>query len=188
MAAPNTYAIRRAQRRRRAMLGVSCALALAAALGVGLAGAADPPLKDRIDSARSNAGQLSSRVEALSERIATLEEQARQAGARAMVLSAQVQRAEARSHELADQLDAAQRQLDELRSQYAVSVKQLDQRLIAIYESDAPSAVNMLLSSNGFDDLSTRSDYLKALHDADLHVAHRVQSLRDQMAERTRQI
>src|SRR3954454_14975765 len=188
MAAPNTYAIRRAQRRRRAVLGVSSAIVLATALGVGFAGAADPSLKNRIDSARTDAGQLSNRVEALSERTASLEEQAHQAGARAMELNAEVQRAEARSQELANQLDAAQQKLDELRSEYAEAVKQLDQRLIAIYETDAPSAASVVLSSDGFDDLSTRSDYLKALHDADLHVAHRVETLRNQMAGRTHQI
>jgi septal ring factor EnvC (AmiA/AmiB activator) len=192
MAAADTYAIRvarqRARRRRRALLGVACAAALLAAAGVGFAGAADPSLQDRIDSARSDAGQLSDRVEAQSQRIASLEVQARQAGARAMELNAQVQRAEARSKQLAEQLNAAQRKLDELRSQFAEAVKQLDQRLIAIYESDAPDAMSVLLNSDGFDDLSTRSDYLKAIHDADLRVAHRVESLRDQMAERTDQI
>src|SRR5262245_36671958 len=82
--------------------------------GVGWAGA-DPARKDRIDSAKSNEGQLSNRVEALSQRIASLEEQARRAGARAMELNAQVQRAEARSRELARQLAAAQTRLEELR-------------------------------------------------------------------------
>jgi septal ring factor EnvC (AmiA/AmiB activator) len=167
---------------------VACTVATAAAVGVGFAGAADPSLQDRIDSARSDAGQLSNRVEVQSQRIAALEEQARQAGARAMVLNAEVQRAEARSHQLASQLDAAERRLDELRSKYAKAVKQLDQRLIAIYESDAPDAVTVLLNSDGFDDLSTRSEYLQALHDADLRVADRVASLRDQMADRAHQI
>jgi predicted nucleic acid-binding Zn-ribbon protein len=187
MDAANTDAIRRAQRRRRAVLGVACAAALAAAMGVGLA-VAEPSLQNRIDSAKSNAGQLSNRVEALSERIASLEERARQAGARAMQLNAEVERAEARSRELAEQLKAAQAKLDGLRAEYADAVKQLDQRLIAIYETDAPDATTVLLNAHGFDDLSTRSDYLRAIHDADLQIAHRVQSLRDQMAERTRQI
>jgi len=186
MAAAKTY--RSVQRRRRAALGLACGVAASAALGVGFAGAADPSLEDRIDSARSDAGQLSDRVEAQSQRIVSLEAQARQAGVRAMQLNAEVQRAEARSRELAGQLDAAQRQLDRLRAEYAKAVKQLDQRLIAIYESEAPDTVSVLLNSDGFDDLSTRSDYLKAIHDADIHVANRVASLRDQMADRTHQI
>src|SRR5262249_19051040 len=187
MAAAKTYVIRQPQRRRRATLGIACAVLLAGALGVGMA-VAEPSLRDQIDSAKSNAGQPSKRVEALSERIASLEQQARQAGARAMELNAQVQRAETRSRELARQLAAAQARLEELRAEYAQAVKQLDQRLIAIYESDAPDTITVLFNANGFDHLSTRSDYLKAIHDAALRVAHRVEPLRDRMAERTRQI
>ena len=191
MAAADTYATEQAQRafrRRRATLGAACAVVVLAATGGGLAGAADPPLQDRIDSAQSDAGRLSNRIEAQSQRIASLMEQARQAGARAMVLNAQVERAQSRSRELAAELEAAERRLDRLRMQYAVSVKQLDQRLIAIYESDAPDEMSVVLNSDGFDDLTTRSDYLQALHEADRRIAHRVASLRDRVAARADEI
>jgi peptidoglycan hydrolase CwlO-like protein len=173
---------RRAAERRRAALGIGCAAAVIAALGVGFAGAADPSLQGRISAARSDAGQLSDRVSAQTARIASLTEQAHQAGAQAMVLNAQVQTAQARSHELATQLDAAERKLDRLRSEYAAAVEALDQRLVAIYESDTPDYITVLLSSDGYDDLTTRSDYLQALHNADKRVADRVAALRDQVA------
>jgi septal ring factor EnvC (AmiA/AmiB activator) len=188
MEAATTYARsarvrpRRAFRRRRIVLGVALALGVTAALGIGLAGAKDPSLQDKIDAAKNDAGQLSDRVDAQTARIASLTEQAHQAGAHAMELNAQVQDAEARSQELATQLDAAERQLDQLRGEYAHAVKELDQRLVAIYESDAPDYVTVLLNSDGFDDLSTRSDYLNALHDADIRIADKVASLRDQVA------
>jgi hypothetical protein len=69
-----------------------------------------------------------------------------------------------------------------------VAVKELDQRLIAIYESAAPDYVTVLLNSNGFDDLSTRSDYLNALHEADMRIADKVASLRDQVAANVTQV
>ena len=105
-----------------------------------------------------------------------------------MEMNAQVQDAEARSEQLSKQLDAAERQLDSLRGQYAASVKVLDQRLVDIYESDAPDFVTVLLNSSGFDDLSTRADYLQALHHADMRIANQVASLRDQMADHTHQV
>jgi septal ring factor EnvC (AmiA/AmiB activator) len=163
-------------------LGAIVAVAVTAALGITLAGAKDPSLKDKIDAARSDAGQLSNRVDAQTTQIASLTSQAHQAGAHAMEVNAQVQTTEARSHELATQLDAAQRQLDQLRGQYGVAVKELDQRLVAIYESDAPDYVTVLLNSTGYDDLSTRSDYLQALHNADMRIADKVASLRNQVA------
>jgi peptidoglycan hydrolase CwlO-like protein len=169
-------------------LGAAVALVAVVAAGVGFAGAKDPSLQDKINAARSDAGQLSDRVGAQTARIASLTAQAHQAGAQAMELNAQVQDAEARSRELATQLDAAEQQLETLRGRYADSVKQLDRRLVAIYESGAPDYVSVLLSSDGFDDLSTRSDYLTALHDADMRIADRVASLRDQVAGNVHQV
>jgi septal ring factor EnvC (AmiA/AmiB activator) len=164
------------------------ALAAIIAAGVGFAGAKDPSLKNKIDAARSDAGQLSDKVDSQTAQIASLTQQAHQAGARAMELNAQVQTQEARSAQLTKQLDVAEQQLDALRSQYAASVKVLDRRLVDIYESDPPDYVTVLLNSNGFDDLSTRADYLQALHNADMRIADRVASLRDEMATHTHQV
>ena len=169
------------------MLGIACAAVILTALGVGLA-VASPSLQDRINSARSNAGQLSDQVAAQTARIAALTEQAHRAGAQAMVVNAQVQEAEARSRQLAVQLDAAQRRLDELRAKYAAAVNRLDERLVAIYESDTPDNLTVLLNSDGFDDLSTRADYLKALHDADTRAANQVATLRDRVAAEVQRV
>ncbi|HEY6654665.1 MAG TPA: transglycosylase family protein [Solirubrobacterales bacterium] len=180
--------LRRAARRRRATLGIALAAAILVALGVNLAGAADSSLKGQIDSARSNAGQLSDRVSAQTARIVSLTEQAHQAGAQAMVVAAQVDQAETRSRELASELEAAERKLDRLRAEYAVAVKQLEDRLVSIYESDTPDELTVLLNSNGYDDLATRSAYLDALHNADRRVAGQVASLRDQVAAHVHQV
>ncbi|MFL5907926.1 MAG: transglycosylase family protein, partial [Solirubrobacterales bacterium] len=189
MAVADTYSrgTSRAHRRRRLVLGMALATAIAVPLGVGLA-SADPSLQDQIDSARSNAGQISDRIQAQTAHIVSLTEQAHQAGARAMVLNAQVERAQARSEQLSKELDAAQQRLDRLRAQYAAAVKALDQRLVAIYETDAPDYATVLLNSDGFDDLSTRSDYLRALHDADVRIADQVARLRDQVAAEVNRI
>jgi septal ring factor EnvC (AmiA/AmiB activator) len=169
------------------LLGLACAAAILVALGVGFA-LAQPSLKDRIDSAKSDAGQLSDRVASQTARIVSLTEQAHQAGAQAMVVAAQVEEAEARSRELAVELRAAEGKLARLRAEYAIAVRQLEQRLVAIYESNTPDELTVLLNANGYDDLATRSAYLDALHDADRRVAERVASLRDQVAEHVDQV
>src|SRR5262245_7611936 len=96
-------------RRRRVVTGCSIAAVILAALGLSFA-IADPSLNDQIDSAQSNAGQLSNRIDSQTARIAMLTEQAHQAGAQAMVLAAQVQRAEDRSRQLGEQLAGAEHQ------------------------------------------------------------------------------
>ena len=177
----------RAAERRRAILALGLAAGLLVALGVSFA-AADPSLKDQIDSAQSNAGTLSDRVSAQTARIVSLTEEAHRAGAQAMVVAAQVEEAETRSRELAAELRAAETKLDRLRAEYAASVKQLEERLVSIYESDTPDELTVLLNSNGYDDLATRSSYLDALHDADRRVAEQVASLRDQVAAHVHQV
>jgi septal ring factor EnvC (AmiA/AmiB activator) len=177
----------RAAERRRALLGLVSALVIVTALGVSLAGA-DPSLQDQIDSAKSNAGQLSDRITAQTERIVSLTQQAHEAGAQAMVVAAQVEETEARSRDLAAKLRAAEAKLARLRAEYAVSVKQLEDRLIAIYESDTPDQLTVLLNSNGYDDLATRSAYLEALHAADRRISTRVAALRDQVAGHVHQV
>jgi peptidoglycan hydrolase CwlO-like protein len=169
-------------RRRRIVTGAVCATAIVGGMGLNLAGAADPSLKERIESARSDAGQLNDRISSQGARIAELTEEARQAGARAMELNAEVERAEDRSRQLTTQLIDAERRLDQARAEYGVAVDTLEKRLVTIYKSEAPDYVDVLLSSDGFDDLSTRSDYLQALHDADMRIAERVDSLRDEVA------
>ncbi|HKH42608.1 MAG TPA: transglycosylase family protein [Solirubrobacterales bacterium] len=169
------------------MLGIALASGVVVVLGVSLAGA-DPSLKDQIDSAKSNAGQLSGRVTTQTARIVSLTQQAHQAGAQAMVVAAQVEETEAHSRELAAELRAAEARLVRLRAEYAAAVKQLEERLVAIYQSDTPDEVTVLLNSNGYDDLATRAAYLEALHNADRRIADRVASLRQQVADHVRQV
>jgi peptidoglycan hydrolase CwlO-like protein len=162
--------------------GAAVAMAILAATGLSFAGAAGPSLKDRIDAAESDAGTLTERIDSHTARIASLTVQARQAGVRAMELAAEVERAEDRSRELAAQLTVAERQLDRARAEYADAVEALERRLVGIYKSDTPDYTSVLLDSDGFDDLSTRADYLQALHDADMRVADRVAALREEVA------
>ena len=164
-------------------------MAAVVALGVGLAGAKDPSLKDKIGAARSDAGQLSDKVDSQTAQIASSD----RAGARGRRASDGAERpGRERPGAIGPARQAARRGAAAARSaarrEYAEAVKQLDQRLVAIYESDAPDYVTVLLNSNGFDDLSTRADYLNALHDADIRIADRVASLRDQMAQHTHQV
>jgi peptidoglycan hydrolase CwlO-like protein len=168
--------------------GAAVAMAILAATGLSFAGAAGPSLKDRIDAAESDAGTLTERIDSHTARISSLTVQARQAGVRAMELAAEVERAEERSRELAAQLTVAERQLDRARAEYADAVEALERRLVGIYKSDTPDYTSVLLDSDGFHDLSTRADYLQALHDADMRVADRVAALRDEVAGTYREI
>ena len=171
---------RSAARRRRA-LGLTLGLSVVVLVGGSLAGASGPSLQDRIDGAQSDADQLSAKVDAKSNQISDAESRARAAGARAMELGAELQQAQARSEQLAGQLEEAEKQLAGVRARYRRAVGVLSQRLVDIYKGSEPDALSVILGANGFDDLETRTEYLDALHDADTHVADRVEALRDEV-------
>jgi peptidoglycan hydrolase CwlO-like protein len=168
-------------RRRRFTLVALAVLALAAVAGVGLAGAADPSLDTRIDSAQSDANQLEQRVDVQATEIADLERRAREAGAQEMVLTAEITRTADRSRELADELTAAEEKLDAVRARYKQALESLSNRLVEIYKGTTPDNLTLLLDSDGYDDLSSRAQYLDALHDADAQLAEQVASLQEEV-------
>jgi peptidoglycan hydrolase CwlO-like protein len=167
-------------RRRRFTLIAVAVLAIASVVGVGLAGAA-PSLSTRIDSAESDADQLEQRLDAQAARIAELQQRAREAGAREMVLTAEIERAADRSRELADELSAVEEKLDAVQARYKQALAVLSDRLVEIYKGTAPDYLTVLLDSDGYEELSTRSQYLDALHDADARLADRVAALHQEV-------
>ncbi len=58
----------------------------------------------------------------------------------------------------------------------------LSDRLVEIYKGTDVDYLSVVLESDGFEDLETRSDYLEALTEADERIADRVSSLRDEVA------
>jgi peptidoglycan hydrolase CwlO-like protein len=155
-------------------------LAVLSVLGAGLAVAA-PSLTTRIDSAQSDADQLEQRLDAHASQIAELQQRAREAGAREMVLTAEIERISARSRELAAELTVVEAKLDAVRARYKRALAALSNRLVEIYKGADPDYLTVLLESDGYDDLSTRSQYLDALHDADAKLADRVAALHQEI-------
>lgn len=90
---------------------------------------------------------------------------------------------EAEVQEELDQTEArlagAREQLNVLRERFARSVKILRKRLVAIYKSDEPDALTVILQSDGFDDLLERYQYLTSIEEQDAALVSRVRSLRD---------
>ena len=168
-------------RRRRFTLVALAVLALAAVAGAGFAGAADPSLDTRIDSAQSDADQLEQRVDTQAAQIADLEQWAREAGAREMELTAEIERTADRSRELAGELTATEEKLEAVQARYKQAIESLSNRLVEIYKGTTPDYLMVLLDADGYDELSTRAQYLDALHDADARLAGQVADLHDEV-------
>lgn len=171
-------------------IGIAAAAALctAAVSGIALAGAADPDLQTKIDSASEEASLIASRISAQAARVAELERQTAGAAARESELEAQLADATARSTELNARLLEVEAELESVRERYKRAVDLLALHLVDIYKDAEPDYLTVLLSSDGFDDFSNRAEYVAALTAQDERIAERVSELRDQLNDRYGQI
>jgi peptidoglycan hydrolase CwlO-like protein len=78
-----------------------------------------------------------------------------------------------------EQLRVAEARLARLRARLRHALNVLRQRLVAIYESDMPDIVTVILDSRGFDDLVSRSEYLTRIQRQDTSIVGQVARLRD---------
>ena len=166
----------------RLRIGITLAVVVSAtALYGSLAGAADPGLEQRIDSAESEASLITQRISSQSARIAELRDRAADAAARERTLRAELEQNTVRSTELNEDLLAAERELEAVRGRYERAIGVLSRRLVEIYKGSEPDALTVILEADGYEELSTRAEYLEALTNADERIADRVGSLHDQV-------
>jgi hypothetical protein len=76
---------------------------------------------------------------------------------------------------------AAQERLARAQEKFRRTQGVLARRLVAIYKSDPPDLATVLLESDGFSDLLTRTAYLQEINQADNALVDRVQQLRNQV-------
>jgi peptidoglycan hydrolase CwlO-like protein len=123
---------------------------------------------------RSRQAELSTQIERYSSRIDRL--------------AAEVSRLRDRQVHVEQQLDRKQAQLRQARARLArvrahlhQAVRILKERLVAVYKSDQPTALTVILKAHGFDQLSARYEYLKSIDDHDAAVVATVRRLRNEV-------
>ncbi len=86
-----------------------------------------------------------------------------------------------------EELDAKQAELDGERTRLAVlrerlrrSIRLLEDRLVAIYKSDEPDVLAVVLQSDGFADLLARYEYLSRIEEQDSEIVGRVRDLKEE--------
>ncbi|HMC07148.1 MAG TPA: hypothetical protein VKG89_07110 [Solirubrobacterales bacterium] len=152
----------------------------------GLAPAQD--LRSQLSAKRSQLSQDRSRQAALS---ATVERYSGEIDR----LSAQVATLRARQAAVQRQLDVkeaelerARARLERLRARLRAALGVLRQRLVAEYESDQPDALTVILQAHGFDQLSSRYEYLRSIQEQDTAIVTRVRRLRNETRDTVNRI
>jgi peptidoglycan DL-endopeptidase CwlO len=79
------------------------------------------------------------------------------------------------------ELDVAKRHLAVVRARLRRSLVALRDRLVAMYENGAPDMLNVILESDGYQEVVDRTEYLERIHGMDEAVVTRVRDLRDEV-------
>jgi septal ring factor EnvC (AmiA/AmiB activator) len=173
-----------ARRARAAALLVAATLAVLA-LGVARSGAQGiDELNVKIAGARGQAAALGAEIESASAQLADAQSRAIAAAEREAELTEVLARGEEREARLEAAVAAATAELEAARAQLQRALGTLSDRLVAVYRSGMPDAATLLLSSDGFDDLATRAEYLRRIEEADAALVAEVRTLRDAVEAR----
>ncbi len=165
---------------KRLMLALSGAVAVCAFASWG-GSASGQSLQQKLNSTqnklshtRAHAGVLTGRISHESAALQRLTSQVAALRNREAAVAAELQQKQA-------ELEGAQARLDSLKHRLHQAVQILEQRLVAIYESNEPDLITVLLQAHGFDDLLARTQYVQTLQHQDNDIVARVRELRNEM-------
>jgi murein DD-endopeptidase MepM/ murein hydrolase activator NlpD len=160
--------------------GMPALVALACFAAVLLATAAAPAqdLQSRLDekqaeldSAKHQEGVLSTTIAGFTDQIDQLTGEVATLRNREAIVQQQLEETQAR-------LGRERAELNILRDRFQKSIRILKGRLVAIYKSDEPDALTVILQADGFDDLLERYQYLTSIEEQDSALVGRVRDLR----------
>jgi murein DD-endopeptidase MepM/ murein hydrolase activator NlpD len=130
--------------------------------------------QSKLSHARAHAGVLTGRISHESAQLQRLTSQVAALRNREALVAAELSQKQT-------ELNEAQARLDALKQRLHQAIQILQQRLVAIYESNQPDLITVLLQSHGFDDLVARTQYLETLQHQDNDIVSRVRELRNEM-------
>ncbi|HEX2468401.1 MAG TPA: peptidoglycan DD-metalloendopeptidase family protein [Solirubrobacterales bacterium] len=126
-----------------------------------------------LDETRQQEGVLSTEIAHYTDRLNQLAGEVATLRNREAIVQVQLEEVKAR-------LRRERHHLEVLRDRLQRSLRILGQRLVAIYRSDEPDALTVILNSDGFDDMLKRYEYLRRIEEQDASIVGRVRDLRDE--------
>lgn len=145
-------------------------------------------LAAKLSSARSEASAISAELRESHERLATAQSEAAAAEAREQQLSGLLAEGKERAAELGDRVERTGRRLAIEKARLRRAHRALAERLVAIYESGSPSTASLVFASSDYQDLITRTDYLREIAESDRALADRVAQVRNTVHREAEQV
>jgi murein DD-endopeptidase MepM/ murein hydrolase activator NlpD len=156
---------------RRIAFTAICLLVLATSASAQPSGDKLSNLQRKVDQATRREGVLTSSITSMNGRIHSLRSSVANAQATLAQLEVEINTHEQRLNKVRATYHEQQQLLDLAQRQFAYAQRQLSQRLVAVYESDQPDTVAVMLASKSIADAIDRLEYLEAISAHDRHVA-----------------
>jgi len=158
-------------------------LALLAVALLGASSASVSPAQDlqsRLDQKRSTLDQAQQEEGVQSATLQRLSDQVDQLTGEVAALRNREAAVEVELDETEARLEGARKDLRIARVRLRRATQALRSQIVAIYKSEEPDIAAIVLDSDGFDDLLSRTEYLSSIQDQGDALAGRVRDLRDQ--------
>ena len=139
--------------------------------------------RQRLDTADRRQGVLSSTIERQRSRARKLRLSVAHLSSRDAILSTELAETEAQLSGARQRRSEAEAELERIRERLAGSTQDLRRFLVDIYRSGEPDVLTVILESNGFDELLSRSEYANRLAEYRSQVIARVRAQRARMRE-----
>jgi murein DD-endopeptidase MepM/ murein hydrolase activator NlpD len=134
----------------------------------------------KLAAARSQETKLNAEIASVSAQIGALEGSVQNVSAHLSVLEHDLALHRARLAKLSALYGVETRRVMFLRRQYDAALSRLNRRVVAIYESDDPSTLDVVLASKSFTDVVQQLDYLSQIGNQDKAIARAVARAREQ--------
>jgi peptidoglycan hydrolase CwlO-like protein len=159
---------------------VAALIVLAACLGITLAeGQSSRAQSQSLDQVRAQQDAVRAKLAEQNAAVDALLGQVGQLRQREREVAAELAKQEAELAAARRELAAAREALAETKQRLHGALADLRQLLVSVYRYGQIDEVTVLLNSDGFDELTTRSDYLDRIRDYETGVVGRVRELRD---------
>jgi len=156
----------------------------------------------RFDAVQARLAEAQAKIEAAKQREATLGSQVAAFDAQLGVLNDALARLDAQIADVCDKLERTHARLLKARAELRQAAAKLratsadlarqqdlfERRVVGMYKKDDVSYFDVLLGSNGWEDLVSRIELVRTVADADNDLVGDLLALRDQVAEQKRQL
>jgi murein DD-endopeptidase MepM/ murein hydrolase activator NlpD len=170
-----------------------CSLVLVLVLAAPAAGGLydrQQSLQQRIAEAQAKAEQakareqsLSAEIASVSQRIRSLEAEVGDVSTRLVALEEDLALHQRKLDKLTELFELQSERLAFLRDQYELAIERLSARLVAIYEGEDPTTLDVLLDAQSFTDVLDQLDYVASIAEQDRSIVKDVSGARDHMRD-----